>query len=91
MINRKGLRGAGIWALGYDGTRPELAAELRAKFINDTTVPVVGLVALPPVVGDAGFTVAWVGSDDRSGLAWYDVQVSVDGGAVEAVADPRAG
>ena len=45
MINRKGLRGAGIWALGYDGTRPELAAELRAKFINDTTAPVVGLLA----------------------------------------------
>ena len=84
MINRKGLRGAGIWALGYDGTRPELAAELRAKFINDTTAPVVGLVALPATTGDLGFTVAWRGSDDRSGLAWFDVQVSIDGGAWKA-------
>lgn len=84
MINRKGLRGAGIWALGYEGTRPELAAELRAKFINDTTAPVAGLVALPATTGDAGFTVAWRGADDRSGLAWFDVQVSVDGGAWKA-------
>lgn len=84
MINRKGLRGAGIWALGYDGTRPELAAELRAKFITDTTAPVVGLVALPATTGDLGFTVTWRGADDRSGLAWFDVQVSVDGGAWKA-------
>ena len=84
MINRKGLRGAGIWALGYDGTRPELAAELRAKFINDTTAPVVGLMALPATTGDLGFTVAWRGADDRSGLAWFDVQVSVDGGPWKA-------
>ncbi len=84
MINRKGLRGAGIWALGYDATRPELAAELRAKFINDTTAPVVGLLPLPPTSGDLGFTVAWRGTDDRSGIAWYDVQVSVDGGAWKA-------
>ncbi|HTS14638.1 MAG TPA: glycosyl hydrolase family 18 protein, partial [Candidatus Sulfotelmatobacter sp.] len=81
LVNRKGLRGAGIWALGYDGTRPELAAELRAKFISDTTAPVAGLLPLPPVTGDAGFTVAWRATDDRSGIAWYDVQVSVDGGA----------
>jgi len=80
MINRKGLRGAGIWALGYEGTRPELAAELRAKFIADTTAPVAGLVALPATTGDLGFTVAWRGSDDRSGIAWFDVQVSLDGG-----------
>ena len=84
MINRKGLRGAGIWALGYDGTRPELAAELRAKFINDTTAPVVGLMALPATTGDLGFQVAWRGTDDRSGIAWFDVQVSVDGGAWKA-------
>jgi len=84
MINRRGLRGAGIWALGYEGTRPELAAELRAKFINDTTAPVVGLVPLPATTGDAGFTVAWRGTDDRSGIAWFDVQVSVDGGPWKA-------
>ena len=39
LINRAGLRGAGIWALGYDGTRPELYAMLKAKFITDTVPP----------------------------------------------------
>jgi spore germination protein YaaH len=33
LVNQAGLRGAGIWALGYDGTRPELYAALADKFI----------------------------------------------------------
>ncbi len=41
LINQKGLRGAGIWALGYDGTRTELYAVLKAKFITDTVPPVI--------------------------------------------------
>ena len=41
LINKYGLRGAGIWALGYDGTRPELYAVLKAKFITDKVPPVV--------------------------------------------------
>jgi spore germination protein YaaH/flagellar hook assembly protein FlgD len=40
-INRYNLRGAGIWALGYDGTRTELYAVLKAKFITDTVPPVI--------------------------------------------------
>ncbi|HXG39606.1 MAG TPA: hypothetical protein VNJ28_01575, partial [Candidatus Limnocylindrales bacterium] len=32
LINRYGLRGAGIWALGYDGTRTELYAKIDEKF-----------------------------------------------------------
>ena len=39
LVNRYDLRGAGIWALGYDGTRPELYAVLKAKFITDTIPP----------------------------------------------------
>ena len=39
LINRANLRGAGIWALGYDGTRPELYAVLKAKFITDKVPP----------------------------------------------------
>jgi len=39
LINRYGLRGAGIWALGYDGTRPELYQVLKDKFITDTVPP----------------------------------------------------
>ena len=32
LVNQAGLRGAGIWALGYDDTRPELYAALAEKF-----------------------------------------------------------
>ena len=39
LVNRYGLRGAGIWALGYDGTRPELYQVLKDKFITDTIPP----------------------------------------------------
>jgi len=34
LVNRYGLRGAGIWALGYDGGRPELFAGLGEKFAD---------------------------------------------------------
>jgi putative cell wall-binding protein/spore germination protein YaaH len=81
LVNRKGLRGAGIWAVGYDGIRPELYALLKAKFLNDTTPPRSGIRRLSAVEADEGFGVAWTGSDDFTGVAWYDVQVSVDGGA----------
>ena len=39
LVNQYDLRGAGIWALGYDGTRPELYAVLKDKFITDTVPP----------------------------------------------------
>ena len=41
LVNQYGLRGAGIWALGYDGTRPELYAAIKAKFITDTVPPTI--------------------------------------------------
>ncbi len=41
LVNSYGLRGAGIWALGYDGTRPELQQALRDSFIVDTVPPVI--------------------------------------------------
>jgi spore germination protein YaaH len=33
IVNGYGLRGAGIWALGYDGARPELWAAIGDKFM----------------------------------------------------------
>ena len=36
LINSQGLRGAGIWALGYDDARPELWAALKDKFVSKT-------------------------------------------------------
>ena len=47
LVNSYGLRGAGIWALGYDGTRTELWAAIADKFVTDT---------IPPVVSSASIT-----------------------------------
>ena len=41
LVNRYDIRGAAIWALGYDGRRPELYAVLKDKFITDTVPPVI--------------------------------------------------
>ena len=79
LINRYALRGVGIWALGYDGTRTELNTALAAKFLHDTTAPFVGIRTLPWRELDSGFQVSWVG-DDISGIASYDIQRSIDGG-----------
>ncbi len=81
LINRAGLRGAGIWALGYDGARKELYRALADKFLHDTTAPLAGIVAFPAGPRPSeGFVVRWRAGDDWSGVASHDVQVSVDGG-----------
>jgi spore germination protein YaaH/flagellar hook assembly protein FlgD len=55
LINHYNLRGAGIWALGYDGTRTELYAMLKAKFITDTVPPVISASFLSgPLVSPNG-------------------------------------
>ena len=79
LVNLYGLRGAGIWALGYDGTRPELWAAIQRKFVTDTTPPVSGVRALPARQPNPGFVVTWAGRDDVAVVS-YDVQVAADGG-----------
>jgi len=79
LVNTYGLRGAGIWALGYDGTRPELWAAIQRKFVTDTTPPTAGVKILPGKQLNPGFTVTWTGRDDVA-LKSYDVQVSTDNG-----------
>ena len=81
LVNRMGLRGVGMWALGYDGAHPELARALADKFVNDTTPPVAGITALAPTQGTESFLVSWAAVDDLSGVAGIDVEVSLDGGA----------
>ena len=39
LVNRYDVRGIGIWALGYDGSRPELYSVIKDKFIVDTIPP----------------------------------------------------
>lgn len=41
LVNQYGIRGAAIWALGYDGSRPELYEVIKSKFITDTVAPVI--------------------------------------------------
>ncbi|MGE5156360.1 MAG: glycosyl hydrolase family 18 protein, partial [Betaproteobacteria bacterium] len=79
MVNTYGLRGAGIWALGYNGGYPELYTAISDAFLVDTTGPVTGVRMLAATQPDEGFTVSWAGTD-ASGVASYDVQVSTDGG-----------
>ena len=80
LVNAYGLRGAGIWALGYDGSRPELWNAIRDKFITDTTPPRAGIRNLPATQANESFTVSWA-SDDDFGVASHDVDVAVDGGS----------
>jgi spore germination protein YaaH/flagellar hook assembly protein FlgD len=80
LVNARGLRGAGIWALGYEGTRPELYATLSAKFVDDATPPRAGIRNLPAVSREQIVRVAWTGLDDLAAVDRYDVQVSADGG-----------
>ncbi len=41
LVNHYGLRGAGIWALGYDGGRTDLYSAIKAKFITDSVPPTI--------------------------------------------------
>ena len=82
LVNRAGLRGTGMWALGYEGTRTELNRALADKFLNDTTPPLAGIEAFSNAARrDEGFVVGWTAADDWSGIKSYDVQVSTAGGA----------
>jgi spore germination protein YaaH len=80
LVNRYHLRGVGMWALGYDGTRPELYRALASKFLADTTAPLAGVAILPTASHDEGILVRWTASDDVA-VAATDVQVSIDGGS----------
>ena len=50
LINQYDIRGAGIWALGYDGSRPELYQALKDKFITDTIPPAISGSTVSPSV-----------------------------------------
>ena len=55
LVNSYGIRGVGIWALGYDGSRPELYAVLKDKFITDTIPPdITGSTVNPSVFSPNG-------------------------------------
>jgi spore germination protein YaaH/flagellar hook assembly protein FlgD len=80
MVNEYGLRGAGIWALGYDGGHPELYRAFAESFLVDKSAPQAGIKLLSTTQPDEGFVVTWA-AKDVSSIVSYDVQVSVNGGA----------
>jgi spore germination protein YaaH/flagellar hook assembly protein FlgD len=45
LVNQYNLRGAGMWALGYDGTRTDLWQAIADAFVTDTVPPVVNSTA----------------------------------------------
>ena len=80
MVNEYGLRGAGMWALGYDGGHPELYRAVAESFLVDKSAPQAGVKLLSTAQADEGFVVTWA-AKDVSRVVSYDVQVSVNGGA----------
>ncbi len=96
LVNAYDVRGVGIWALGYDGSRPELYAVIKDKFITDTVPPVITATTVSAAAfspnGDGRMDVTAVGLT-ASGLIRYGWRVEsfVDGTAgppiVEGLAD----
>ena len=80
LVNDYGLRGAGMWALGYEGSRSELYRAISDSFLVDKAAPQAGITTLASTQGDEGFVVTWA-ARDVSAIASYDVQVSTDAGA----------
>ena len=80
IVNQYGLRGTGLWALGYDGGHAELYKALSDSFLVDKTGPQAGITMLATTQADEGFVVTW-SATDVSAIVSYDVQVSTAGGA----------
>ena len=80
LVNDYNLRGAGMWALGYDGGHPELYRAISESFLVDKAAPQAGVRLLSGKQADEGFTVSWT-ARDATAVASYDVQASTDGGA----------
>lgn len=93
LINRYNLRGAGIWALGYDGTRTELYQVLEDKFITDTVPPKISASTLSTPIfspnGDGRLDTATVALTVSGHIRFgWIIEPWIDGAAGAAV---RAG
>jgi hypothetical protein len=55
LVNSNNLRGTGIWALGYDGTSPDLWAELALKFATQPPFQGFGAVRGTPALIQSRF------------------------------------
>lgn len=79
LVAERGLRGAGIWALGYDDARAELGSLLRLVFRGgaDTVAP-TGAVSVveAPRTASSRITLSLSGRDEASGSGLAYVRVS---------------
>ncbi len=80
LVNDYNLRGAGMWALGYEGRHQELYRAITESFLVDKAAPQAGVRMLAGAQLDEGFVVSWT-ARDATAVAGYDVQVSTGGGA----------
>ncbi|MGC8633617.1 MAG: glycosyl hydrolase family 18 protein [Candidatus Limnocylindrales bacterium] len=75
LVLADNLRGAGIWALGYDGTRPELTALLHQVFGTAAPLPPTGALTVttgaPPGNPPNAFSPNGDGVADTASLSWW--------------------
>jgi len=79
LVNSANLRGVGLWALGYDGTRTELYSALKAKFITDAVPPTVSAATLSTSIispnGDDRFETTTAKMTAKAFIKWgYRIQ-----------------
>ena len=80
LVNNAGLRGIGIWALGYDSGSSDLWNEIVFKF-TVTHGPSVTVSPLPAAETTTAFTVAWTSSAGSPSVSRYVLWVR-DGAGV---------
>jgi spore germination protein YaaH len=78
LVNAEGLRGIGIWALGYDSGSSDLWNEIAAKF-SVTHAPSATVAALPASENTTAFGVNWTNNPGSPPAARY-VLWAQDGG-----------
>ncbi len=69
LVTARGLRGVGIWSLGYDSGYQDLWNEISLKL----TVPSPVLTALPATEDTTSFTVSWSMPANSPSVAYYAV------------------
>ncbi len=82
LVNAQDIQGTGMWALTYDGTRPELWEELASHFAEGTP-PAQPTALRVYLSGPYRLTVQWAPVANASG---YDVYESEDGESFSLVA-----
>ena len=79
LVNSAGLRGVGIWAIGYDDAYSDLRDEIIKALVEDHAGPIASVPAIAPASSDGLARIVWSAVDDASGIAAYDVEISRDG------------